>query len=88
MVCTRVKFFMLFNKTIRMYYSLFVFRFYYKIIGLSFKKLAGRGLPDHGLTRQWPLTVWVEPGPGMGLNSSLWVWVGLGLTKFCLDSNC
>ena len=32
-----------------MYYSLFVFRFYYKIIGLSFKKLAGRGL-----TRLWP----------------------------------
>ena len=26
----------LFNKTIRMYYSLFVFRFCYKIIGLSF----------------------------------------------------
>ena len=26
-------FLMLFNKTIRMYYSLFVFRFYYKIIG-------------------------------------------------------
>ena len=30
-------FFMLFNKTIRMYYILFVFRFYYKIIGLSLK---------------------------------------------------
>ena len=37
-------FFSLFNKTIRMYYSLFVFRFCYKIIGLSFKKFAGRGL--------------------------------------------
>ena len=27
---------MLFNKTIQMYYSLFVFLFCYKIIGLSF----------------------------------------------------
>ena len=32
-----------------MYYSLLVFRFYYKIIDLSFKNLAGRGL-----TRLWP----------------------------------
>ena len=38
-----------FNKTIRMYYSLFVFRFYYKIISLSFKNLAGSGL-----TCLWP----------------------------------
>ena len=33
-----------------MYYSLFVFHFYYKIIGLSLKNLAGRGL-----TRLWPM---------------------------------
>ena len=32
-----------------MHYSLFVFRFYYKIIGLSLKKIAGRRL-----TRIWP----------------------------------
>ena len=51
-------FFMLFNKTIRMYYSLFVFRFYYKIKGLSFKNLAGRQL-----TRLWPAGM----GPGLGL---------------------
>ena len=36
-------------KTIRMYYSLFVFRFYCKIIGLSFKNLAGCRL-----THLWP----------------------------------
>ena len=33
-------FFLLFNKTVRFYYSLFVFYFYYKIIGLSFLNLA------------------------------------------------
>ena len=38
----------------RMYYSLFVFRFYYKIIDLSLKKLAGRGFACRGLTRLWP----------------------------------
>ena len=60
--------FMLFNKRIRMYYSLFVFRFYYKIIGLSFKHLAGRWLAGRGLTRLWSagmgqkLTVWAGPG--------------------------
>ena len=32
-------FLLLFNKTIRMYFILFVF--YYKIIGLSFKKISG-----------------------------------------------
>ena len=37
------------NKTIRMYYSLFVFRFYYKMIGLSFKKISGPRL-----TNIWP----------------------------------
>ena len=48
-------FVMLFNKTIWMYYSLFMFRFYYKIkiIGLSFKNLAGSGLAGRGLTRLW-----------------------------------
>ena len=44
---------MLFNKTIRMYYSLFVFRFCYKVIGLSFKNLPGCGLVARGLTRLW-----------------------------------
>ena len=59
---------MLFNKTIRMYYSLFMFRFYYKIISLSFTNLAGRrlvGLPVFGLR------LWARPGRetcGLGPN--------------------
>ena len=44
---------MLFNKTIRMYYSLFVFRFYSKIICLSFLNFAGRWFAGRGLTRLW-----------------------------------
>ena len=39
----------LFNKTISLFYSLFVFRLCYKIIGLSSLNLAGRGL-----THLWP----------------------------------
>ena len=39
----------LFIKTISLFYSLFVFRFFYKIIGLSSLNLAGRGL-----THLWP----------------------------------
>ena len=39
----------LFNKTISLFYSLFVFRLCYKIIGLSSVNLAGRGL-----THLWP----------------------------------
>ena len=62
-----------------MFYSLFVFRLSYKIIGLSSLTLAGRGLAGCGLTRLWPagmgwvwawaklaFTVWVGPGPGLG----------------------
>ena len=83
-------------KKIRMYYSLFVFRFCYKIIGLSSLNLAGRGL-----THLWPTGMcraWYVPGleraglarlgpniNGLGwvLNSTLWAWAGLGLTHFC-----
>ena len=50
-----------------MYYSLFVFCFYYKIRkGLSFKNLTGCVLAGRGLTR----------GPGLG--QTLMVWVGPG----------
>ena len=69
-------FLMLFNKIIRMYYSLFVFLFYYKIIGLCFLNLAGSGLAGHGLTRLC--------GPGLGqiltgLDSNLQAWASPGL---------
>ena len=37
-----------------MFYSLFVFRLCYKIIGLSSLNLAGRGLAGRGLTHLWP----------------------------------
>ena len=46
--------FFLFNKTISLFYSLFVFRLCYKIIGLSSLNLAGRGLAGRGLTHLWP----------------------------------
>ena len=72
-----------------MYYSLFVFRFYYKIIGLSFLNVA-----DCGLTRLWPAgmgragNMWAGPGqtmngPALGLNSSLQAWAGLALKNVC-----
>ena len=72
-----------------MFYSLFVFRLCYKIIGLSSLNLAGRAGPGLGQT----FTVWVGPGPGLGLNSSLRAWDGPGLKNYCgpgpgLDSNC
>ena len=41
---------LLFNKTITLFYSLFVFRLCHKIIGLSSLNLAGRGL-----THLWPM---------------------------------
>ena len=44
----------LFNKTISMFYSLFVFCLCYKIIGLSSLNLAGHGLAGRGLTHLWP----------------------------------
>ena len=40
--------------TINLFYSLFVFRLCYKIIGLSSLNLAGRGLAGRGLTHLWP----------------------------------
>ena len=60
----------LFNKTISLFYSLFVFRLCYKIIGLSSLNLAGRGL-----THLWPA------GMGRGLKlagrgQTFTVWVG------------
>ena len=80
-----------------MCYSLSVFCFYYKIIGLSLKNLVGRRLAGRGLTR-----LAREYGPGLGLkracrvgpgpniNSLGWAWAyilvcgpGPGLTNFC-----
>ena len=59
---------MLFNKTIRMYYSLYVFHFYYKIIGLSFLNLAGRRL-----AHIWPAGMGralnMRAGPGPNINN-------------------
>ena len=78
----------LFNKTMSLFYSLFVFRLCYKIIGFS--KLRGpracgpRAYPSlalpniHGLGRAW-----AGPGPGLGLNSSLRAWAGPGLKNHC-----
>ena len=56
-----------------MYYSLFVFNFYYKIIGLYFKKFAGLravGLPVFG---SW---VWAGPEPETCLGQRLTVGPG------------
>ena len=81
-----------------LFYSLFVFRLCYKIIGFS--KLRGpraypslaRGYgPGLGLKlagRAGPglgqtFTVWVGRGPGVGLNSSLRAWAGPGLKNYC-----
>ena len=90
--------------TISLFYSLFVFRLSYEIIGLSCLNLAGRGLASRGLIRLWPAGMglklagraWAKysrSGPGLGLNSSLRAWAGPGLDNFCgpgpsLDSNC
>ena len=68
----------LFNKTISLFYSLFVFRLCYKIIGLSSLNLAGRGLA--GLPIFGP-RVWAGPGPetcGPGMGQTFTVWVGPG----------
>ena len=56
------------NKTISLFYSLFVFRFSYKIIGLSSLNLAGRGLAGCGLTRLWPVGMG-RAGPGPNIRS-------------------
>ena len=91
--------FFLFNKTISLFYSLFVFRLCYKIVGLSSLNLAGRGLAGRGLTHLWP-AVWAGPGPetcgpgrawakysrsgpGLALSSSLWAWARPGLKNYC-----
>ena len=79
--------FFLFNKTISLFYSLFVFRLCYKIIGLSSLNLAGRGLA--GLPIFGP-RAWAGPetcGAGLGrtgLEKLLRAWTltancGLGL---------
>ena len=49
-----------------LFYSLFVFRLCYKIIGFS--KLSGPQAYPSLARRYWP---------GLGLNSSLWAWAGL-----------
>ena len=70
-----------------MFYSLFVFRLSYKIIGLSSVNIAGRGLADRGLTRLWPTgVVWAGYGPetcgpgraGPGLGQTFTVCFGSG----------
>ena len=74
-----------------LFYSLFVFRLCYKIIGFS--KLSGpraypslaRGYgPGLGLKlagRAW--TKHSRSGPGLGLNSCLQAWAGPGLKNYC-----
>ena len=72
-----------------MFYSLFVFRLSYKIIGLSSVNIAGRGLADRGLTRLWPTgVVWAgygpetcgpgRAGPGPNIHGLFRVWAGPG----------
>ena len=76
-------YYFLFNKTISLFYSLFVFRLSYKIIGLSYLNLAGRGLAGSGpagMDRKLAGRAWAKhsrSGSGLGLNSSLWAWAGL-----------
>ena len=68
-------FFMLFNKTIHMYYSLFMFCFYYKIIGLSFKKICGpQAYPSlaHGYGLGLERAGRARPGPN--INGLGWAW--------------
>ena len=86
-----------------MFYSLFVFRLCYKIIGLSSLNLAGlRAYPSlargYGPGLALKLagragTKQSRSGSGLGLNSSLRAWAGPGLKNYCgpgpgLDSNC
>ena len=70
----------LFNKTISLFYSLFVFRLCYKIIGLSSLNLAGRRLAGHGLTHLGPAGMgraWnLRAGPGLGQTFMFWVGPG------------
>ena len=63
-----IYYYFLFNKTISLFYGLFVFHVSYKIIGLSSLNLAGRGLR---LTRLWPAGMGLKlagragPGPNI-----------------------
>ena len=60
--------FFLFNKTISLFYSLFVFRLCYKIISLSSLNLVGRGLEG---PRAYP-SLACRYGPGLGLKLAGW----------------
>ena len=88
--------FFLFNKTMSLFYSLFVFRLCYKIIGFS--KLSGpracgpRAYPSlargygPGLGLKLAGRAWAKhsrSGSGLGLNSSLRAWAGPGLKNYC-----
>ena len=80
-----------FNKTISLFYSLFVFRLCYKIIGLSSLNCRLTHLWPTGMDRAWNLqagpglgqTFHICVGPGPGLNSSLRAWAGPGLKNYC-----
>ena len=65
-------YYFLFNKAISLFYSLFVFRLSYKIIGLSSLNLAGRGLVGRGHTRA------LARGYGPGMDLKLAVRAGPG----------
>ena len=85
----------------REYYSLFVFRCYDKIIGLSFKKINGpracgpQAYPSlaRGYGQGLRLKRAGRTGPGPNINGLSRAWGGLDLKNFCgpgpgLDSNC
>ena len=58
-----------------MFYSLFVFRLSYKIIGLSSLNLTGRGYAGRGLTRLWPASMG-RAGPGPNIQGMGRAWAG------------
>ena len=76
-------YYFLFNKTISLFYSLFVFRLADKIIGVYSLNLAGRGLAGRGRTRLWPAGMGLKlvgwAGPGLGQTFTVWVGPGPGL---------
>ena len=85
----RAKDVFLLNKNISLFYSLFVFLLYYKIIGLSSLNLAGRGLAGRGLTHLWPAGMgraWNlragpgRAGPGPNIHGLDRAWAGPGPT--------
>ena len=62
-----------------MYYSLFVFCFYYKIIGLSFLNLASRRQQAYPFLARWygpglGLKRAGQAGPGTNINGLDWAW--------------